>query len=360
MKKSAKIADSPLKFLATKKTMQIVEEHHTVIEVGLYNGKTGILIALYNSLCLLDKKNHSAVKKTITKLLNDISENAGSSNDSYSNGIFGIGWGINNLYSKGFILKSKFEVLNSFDDEIYKLVMFQKAGNNDLETGTMGRINFYLNRIEDDLKLRNKYRYIANYEVLMLLVNNFTNENDMIIGMFSKSLPMEELLNNGIYYCKIYNLLSLLIKKNIQLEITERQQLHFLKSFAQVIKKIFEEMTPYSFDEKRYWSTMSMLACLLARDSEIIRNVLRPFKFSIQKLLNEKSFRCSNIEKLIIKLAVLESLNGEPTEQELIGLIDSCEWQHSQMGLNGLAGIVNLLVLHKDISCFSETFLLNF
>jgi len=213
---------------------KLIKSTETVSEISLYNGKTGILLALHHAAKSIP--NWPLLKQTITILQEEISEKAGRSNDTFEDGLFGIGWGINHLYEQNFIKENQTEVLNSFDDELYKLVMYSKADNHSLKTGTMGRILYYLQRTPENLKLYNKYAYVCNYEILMLLVDDFTNENENIIASLKSNSNIQHLIINdlGKTISQIFNLLTILKNKGIHKQITERQWLQFLKYFLTV------------------------------------------------------------------------------------------------------------------------------
>lgn len=330
--------------LIDKRVTELAEASYLSREMGLYQGKAGILLCLQYFVNNF-KINSSVAKEAIKYLQEDISENAGNTDDSFSEGIFGIGWAINTLYQKEYLTENKVEVMNSFDDELYKLVMYQKANTNDLEIGTMGRINYYLNRISEDLKITNKYRYVCNYESLMLLVDDFTTENQNIICQFeSKEADLSLLSGNGKYYANIFNLLSRLVQRNIHLEITERQQLQFLRIFKNYFHCKEAEGSIFK-DENVYWNRVALLNCLskVAKESETIAKSLN-LKGDLIHIINERKFELfSNVQEFVSIISFFHFLgNDNFTEHAALNMIPSLNSKNTSLGLNGFAGFLFL------------------
>lgn len=331
-------------------------------DVGLYNGKSGALLGLYAVLSKLSTKGQAIVLHMIELIQEDISENAGSTDDTYNNGIFGIGWAVNMLYEQQHIQENKIEVMNSFDDELYKLIMYQKAELHDLERGTLGRINYYLKRINEYLKATNIYRYVCNYESLMLLVDDFTTENENIILQFNNGLLLpEQILENSIFYSNIYNLLCRLVDKNIHPEITERQQAENIKIFKCVFDNLINNKNVVWESSDLYWGAIAIINCLLriSKESNKVQEFLSLDKQFLEELMTA-NIPCRNIQELLCYFNYRTMMN--PNCFSFPKLADNLYLQGDVIncGLNGLGGKLYLMSMmeHNSTDILSEAFLL--
>lgn len=318
-------------------TARLIEAIGNVKNIGLFEGKVGMLLALH---CASKHfANWPELEQAIQQIQEEVCEQAGATDDTFSNGLFGIGWGIGFLYKHNFITENETEVLNSFDDELYKLVMYSKADKQSLESGTIGRISYYLNRIPESLKHTNKYSYVCNYEILMLLIDDFTTSNENIIDKLQGNATINYLIENnlGESLSRIFTLLSLLVKEGIHKEITERQWLQLLKYFVAA----YENNEPLETDKaaqlNRLFVCNSLLKC--AFQSKTIAE-----KLSYNKLVNDMSFVPQTVQEIVLYKCYLKNLNrcfGKKNkdysfEEKLIN-------EDMGFGIEGLGGLVCLL-----------------
>ena len=318
-------------------TTQLISCSETMEYLGLFDGKTGILLAL-----------HQAVKKfpdwfllhqTIKTLQEEICDQAGGTDDTFSNGLFGIGWGIANLYGQRLITENETEVLGSFDNELYKLVMYSKAATHSLETGTMGRIHYFLKRIPESLKLSDKYSYVCNYEILMLLVDDFTNENEKIIASLQQNTTVKYLSENdlGKKLSQIFELLAMLVKGGIHKEITERQWLQLLKYFVMV----YENGLPDGANRVELVNWLFVCNNLLkcARQSKTIAEKISAVESSFNLPFMPQTLQEMVFYKSYLKNAA-HYFNKQP---RFDGLNEGMARDKFNKGMEGLSGLVCLI-----------------
>ncbi len=323
-------------------TARLIEAISNVKNIGLFEGKAGMLLALH---CAAKHfTNWPELEQTIQQIQEEVCEQAGATDDTFSHGLFGIGWGIGFLYKGGFITENETEVLNSFDDELYKLVMYSKAGTHGLESGTIGRISYYLHRIPEILKLSNKYNYVCNYEILMLLVDDFTNANENIIKDLHGNATISYLAENNLAenLSRIFTLLTLLVKEGVHKEMTEGQWLQLVKYFVAV----YENENPLETDRgaqlNRLFIYNNLLKC--AMQSQTIAE-----KVSFDKLVFDTLFKPQTIQEAVLYKSYLKNINRcfgkqmeayKPDEETIQGNI--------VFGLEGLSGLVCLLAEEVD------------
>jgi hypothetical protein len=325
-------------------TTLLIDGVESIENIGLSDGKAGMLLALHCAARHFNKCPE--LEQAIQQLQQKVCEQAGGTDDTFNNGLFGIGWGIGFLYKHGFITENKTEVLNSFDNELYKLVMYSKADNNSLENGTMGRISYYLHRIPESLKLSNKYSYVCNYEILMLLVDDITTLNDELFANLKSNASIKYLTENnlGEYLSQIFTVLSLLVKEGIHKEITENQWLQLLKYFVTVYEHEHNQVLKISGGAQlnRLFAYNSLLKCAL--QSKTLAD-----KLTYDKLVCDLSFTPQTIQEAVLYKSYLKNIKRcfgkQPHEYELN---ENFLTGDMGFGIGGLAGLVCLLAEDVD------------
>jgi hypothetical protein len=334
-----------LRAAITENAKKLAEASYSVTDSGLYAGKAGILLSLYNVHNQLKGEDHTLIDAAMRQLQEDISEQAANADDSFDNGIFGIGWAISTLYEQGNLSESEVEVMNSIDDELYKLIMYQKCDTPCLEQGTMGRINYYLKRINEQLERSNKYRYVSNYECLMLLIDDFTNENEKDIDQMDFTGSDLSLLHeNGRYYANVFNLLSRLVERGIHPEITERQLLRLLRIFVKYFDSIKDNPVLILENEKKYWDTVAVVNCLLqmAQESEALAERLNSGQRFIQEIVDRNFDSLVNVQQFTSIVSGINYGNRFLAKEKISNLIMPIEDDKINFGLNGFAGFLFL------------------
>lgn len=358
-KSSIKREDNIRKF-----ALELAEASSKIDNYGLYNGKSGILIALHEASRFLKSETIKPIQSAIQFLQNDISENSVNTCDNFSDGIFGIGWVVNDLYKKGYIQENENEVMKSFDDELYKLIMYSKAATPDLNTGTIGRINYYLNRIDEDLKLSNKYHYVCNYEILMLLIDDFTSDNEsLFISLQNKNISALKDNQLGERLANVFNLLQTLIKKNIHREITEKQWLQCLSQLIWFYKHTNEEAINEHADFQLNFLYITNCLLKLASQNEPIKHILLSKKgllFTIADLKFNPAniselFHYSMVKRLITSLNISNEIN---LGTYFDNFFENKSYAHWPIGLAGISGLVCMLTKEKNLKLIESAFLI--
>ncbi len=207
---------------------------------GLYEGKMGVCISLYVS-------EQPADNIKAGELLDEIGENVCSIESfSFNDGLLGIGWGIEWLAQNQMLEVNTNEVLEDLDDEVYKLIMYNKADSIELNTGTLGRLLYLYKRVTSKNPDTNFYKDICNKECLVLLIDelydHFLNGDSAIINQDMESLDskrIENISQSLIMLCKLiplrynYDLVNEMICKivsKIELFFSNERPGHLINS----------------------------------------------------------------------------------------------------------------------------------
>lgn len=157
---------------------------------GLYSGKCGGSI-----LCYLHKGiyPHSNADELGLEILNGISDDIESfSNLNFSDGLTGIGWGIEWLSQNSFIDVNTDEILSDFDDTIYKSVLFSGTRALSVSTGTLGRLLYFINRYSSKNHATHRFRRIPIRECIVLLSDEVLDKVQAISALALEGKPLSE------------------------------------------------------------------------------------------------------------------------------------------------------------------------
>lgn len=146
-------------------------------ELGLYNGKTGLCICYF---LLSDVFKGSLCLSKARMLLNELSDNIGNIEKlNFSEGLSGIGWGIEWMAQNKYIEANTDEILEEVDDELYKSVVYSRSIGISLESGAIGKAMYFYKRLMAENFHQNRFRNICNLECLVLLIDEI---NDVLLG----------------------------------------------------------------------------------------------------------------------------------------------------------------------------------
>jgi len=193
---------------------------------GLYRGKMGMCLIFYLKS---SNSGQEVYAQRAKDLLNEIVDNIIKvDNYNFSDGLLGIGWGIEWLAQNEFIELNTDEFLEDLDDEVYRLIMYSKAETIDLDSGTLGRILYLYKRLVSHNPNGNFHKTICNKEVLVLLIDELyerllAEENSLLNLCFStyKSEDIKSLSHALVVLCKLeplrfnYVLVNEMIRKII-------------------------------------------------------------------------------------------------------------------------------------------------
>lgn len=155
---------------------------------GLFNGKTGLCMAYF----LLADTARSAEDKIICQqkaraLLDEISDNIGAVGKlCFSEGLAGIGWGIEWLVQNGYVDANTDDILEDLDDELYKTVVFSRSPGIALSDGTLGKAMYFLKRLMAENPDPDRCRIICIKECMILLIDElnaalFNEETGLLV-----------------------------------------------------------------------------------------------------------------------------------------------------------------------------------
>lgn len=234
---------------------------------GLYYGKTGLTIAYYLMYSVLGKKNYVEKARSLVDDLGDNINNAQELN--FENGLSGIGWGIEWLVQNKFIDANTNDILEEFDDELYKTVVFAKSLDLSLSKGTIGKAMYFYKRLTSRNQNTSRYRDICNQECLVLLIDEL---NDKLLDEENNLYVETELLNTTIAN-ELAQALSFLIKISdlkINSEITQRVICKII-SFVKSTKFIERLKNSDMNEEGLYLIYVIYKAGKYVKDSDLIK-----------------------------------------------------------------------------------------
>ncbi|MDV2447808.1 hypothetical protein CMU93_09890 [Elizabethkingia anophelis] len=161
------------------------------MSIGLINGRSGEALLLFLSA---DEKN----KHKGQELLNTISEEVSTSTDySFETGITGFGWLIAFLHKERLIDIDSDDILEDFDDQIYKLTI-QELSDQNTDIGTLlGLIDYHTIRHRNKNFNEQYFRKFLHQECINLIVEKLNT----FIGYYisKKELTQAQIENS----CKI-------------------------------------------------------------------------------------------------------------------------------------------------------------
>lgn len=329
------------------KIMEVVHLGPSISELGLYYGKAGVLLGLYTFRNTSSANDREAIDRVINLIQTELSEFVDPNDLSFDRGVVGITWAIAKLYEQGHIVENMTAVINQIDDELYKLILFQKAKNNSLETGTIGRILYYLLRISDKEKFINKYRYITNYEVLILLVDDFTCENKKLIDEFKQQSidTVEVLASRAAKNCSVVILLQSLEVKLIHTEIVVSQKVELLSIFLEILEKL-EVLPVERWKPSIYWDALSIATCvtsIIGNHENDANHIWMTTSLLARIAKTSNDFKPSSAKQFMLQLWFQSLAGHKEVSPQLISEIAKIKITSKTCGINGFSGITYLL-----------------
>ncbi|WP_278553376.1 hypothetical protein [Elizabethkingia bruuniana] len=190
------------------------------MKTGLINGLSGDALILFLSP---EKKNRDEG----LKLLNIVSEEITTSTDySFDTGITGFGWLVAFLHQERLIDIDSDDILEDFDDQIYKLTL-QELSEQNMDINTLlGFIDYHIIRHRNKNFNEQQFRKFLHQECINLMVEKLNT----LIGYYisQKELTQKQIENS----CKIllkFSYLSNYINNKIISDQLPDQLYHFIK-----------------------------------------------------------------------------------------------------------------------------------
>ncbi|WP_454059871.1 hypothetical protein [Elizabethkingia ursingii] len=190
------------------------------MSIGLINGRSGEALLLFLSA---DEKN----KHKWQELLNTISEEVSTSSDySFETGITGFGWLIAFLHQEKLIDIDSDDILEDFDDQIYKLTL-QELSHQNTDIGTLlGLIDYHIIRHRNKNSNEQYFRKFLHQECINLIVEKLNT----FIGYYisKKELTQTQIENSSKILLK-FSYLSNYINNKIISDQLPDQLYYFIK-----------------------------------------------------------------------------------------------------------------------------------
>ncbi|RQO69447.1 hypothetical protein DBR43_15310 [Pedobacter sp. KBW06] len=183
--------------------LALLEKISQSASMGLHEGKMGAALCYFKQYRITKDKAYLNKGK---KLLKYVAENIGGIEScDFSNGLPGIGWGIEWLVQNKYMKADTNVVLSDVDDEIYRLVLFSKADKLNLANGTLARLLYCYKRITHRNKSGDFYRDTVLTECLILCIDELFESivNDEGTGLNQTYLDPEFLSQVFILVNKI-------------------------------------------------------------------------------------------------------------------------------------------------------------
>lgn len=136
---------------------------------GLMNGKMGIAIYFFH---LARQTNHPIYEDYAGELIDEIYEEINVNTPAgFENGLAGIGWGIEHLVQEGFIEAESDEVLEEFDNRIFKELIYNAPDEVGILNGIVGLGVYFLKRVQNSASGNEKIPTLTNKQTLIHLID---------------------------------------------------------------------------------------------------------------------------------------------------------------------------------------------
>lgn len=282
-------------------------------DIGLFNGTMGKTICYYVlSRIYSDTGLEKKAKKFLRKIERSIHE---MERFDFSEGLSGIGWGIEWLVQNRFLNADTDRILGDLDDVLYELVLYSKNANPSLGNGAVGIAMYFLSRLQENTGQRNRYRLICNLECLVFLSDEISEFlMDRGKGIFYK----DSLILDGLrieYLSQGLILMSELFKRKINTQSVREAIIETVKRIENVIDAI-TDLIDFERPSIRYL-VYTYLLCreklkndyTIAFSSKTI-TFLKKNEFTLQRSLHESISRIiiHNKDNSIENSSVMNSL----------------------------------------------------
>ena len=137
--------------------------------IGLLHGKMGISICFYH---LARQTKNRIYEDYAGELIDEIYEEITANTPvDFENGLAGIGWGIEYLVQNGFIEADTDEVLEEFDNRIFKELIYNTPHDIGLLNGLAGLGAYFLKRIQNPASNDEKIPTLTNKQALIHVID---------------------------------------------------------------------------------------------------------------------------------------------------------------------------------------------
>ncbi len=165
--------------------------------IGLMHGKMGVSIFFFH---LARQTKNQIYEDYAGELIDEIYEEITANTPlDFENGLAGIGWGIEYLVQNGFIDADTDEVLEEFDNRIFKELIYNTPKEIGLLNGIVGIGAYFLKRIQNLASNEDKITTLTNKQTLIHLIDELelqTQDISQIILEPTTTSVTPELSNN--------------------------------------------------------------------------------------------------------------------------------------------------------------------
>jgi hypothetical protein len=168
--------------------------------LGLMHGKMGISICFYH---LARQTGNQIYEDYAGELIDEIYEEITANTPvDFENGLAGIGWGIEYLVQKGFIEADTDEVLEEFDNRIFKELIYNIPQDIGLLNGLVGIGAYFLKRIKNKASSDEKIPTLTNKQTLIHLIDELDRKTQNIAEIISEPLSERSPSNKPSSKCR--------------------------------------------------------------------------------------------------------------------------------------------------------------
>lgn len=186
-------------------------------DIGLLSGKAGIsLFMFYNARYFKSEKYEEYAQKILEDVFNDI--NNGNLIPTYCSGLAGVCWTVNHLVEEKFIDKDNLQVLDEFDEYLYKAMQgYIERNDFDFLHGATGIAFYFTKRADKDKNFVEYLKYyvqkLKDYAIFdeeektakIISIRLDENNNTNQVYNLSMSHGMSSII---IILCKIHDLME--------------------------------------------------------------------------------------------------------------------------------------------------------
>jgi len=158
--------------------------------LGLMHGKMGISIFFFH---LARQTKNQIYEDYAGELIDEIYEEITANTPvDFENGLAGIGWGIEYLVQNGFIEANTDEVLEEFDNRIFKELIYSTPKEIGLLNGIVGIGAYFLKRIQNPLANNEKITTLTNKQTLIHVIDELERQTQDISEIIREPVTVSQ------------------------------------------------------------------------------------------------------------------------------------------------------------------------
>lgn len=163
--------------------------------LGLMYGKMGICIYFFH---LAKSSSNPIYESYAEELLDEIFEEISTSTPlDFENGLAGIGWGIEYLAQNGFVEADTDEVLEEFDNRLFKELIYNTPRELSLLKGLTGLGAYFLKRIQNPASNDEKIPHLTNKQLLIHIIDILDDLSKNTASLIQEPGSFSASSNNG-------------------------------------------------------------------------------------------------------------------------------------------------------------------